>query len=276
MDKMSVFSDAVNSSFNYSEINWQGNTFLVDFSSKDSILKLLRVVTEEDDLNESIKQLPDPILKCTPYRKFQESSGNQNWVLYKESQYRVMDWDGDDYLQYVGKSSSPEQPINLSSMNGLFSGCTDLKELDLDDWDTSHVVDMQETFRRCRKLKVIKCANWDTSNVTRMDYMFAYCDSLPSIPLDNWDTGKVVDLTGMFLECKSLTSMNLSAWDIGNVKNMSGMFFGCASLTSLDLSGWECKDDAIRDNLFRICDSLQITNNQEFDKLLKKRDDNNG
>ena len=73
MDKMSVFSDVVNESFNYSEIEWGGNSYLVDFHNRESLVKLIKAVTGETDLNEDIKKLPDELLEQTSYSKFQRN-----------------------------------------------------------------------------------------------------------------------------------------------------------------------------------------------------------
>lgn len=41
MNRMDVFSSAINESFNYNEIEWQGNSYLVDFTNRNSLAKFI-------------------------------------------------------------------------------------------------------------------------------------------------------------------------------------------------------------------------------------------
>lgn len=273
MDKMSVFSDAVNESFNYTEITWKGNTYLVDFNNRGSLVKLIKAVTGESDLNEGIRQLPDEILEQTPYSKFQEhytesfsdkvsnvldkllhkrsNKAQGNWVLYKKDQYIPMQYLNDiAYLCYIGDSTTPEQPVNVKSTFRMFCDNRRLQSLDL--------------------------TKWDMSQVTNMYYMFGYCVNLTSVNLLNWDVSHVECMHGMFYRCESLISLDLSTWKCESCKDMQSMFFDCNSLTSLELAGWSILNDVMTDGMFVSCTSLQTTHNQEFDKLLKKRDEDNG
>lgn len=102
MNRIDVFSSAINESFNYNEIEWQGNSYLVDFTDKSSLAKFIKLITGEDDLNKGlaslallqdradflniiIKLLPDELLENTKYRKFQEQLSEHNWVCIMPS-----------------------------------------------------------------------------------------------------------------------------------------------------------------------------------------------
>lgn len=272
MDKMSVFSDVVNESFNYSEIEWGGNSYLVDFHNRESLVKLIKAVTGETDLNEGIKKLPDELLEQTSYSKFQEESGNRNWVLYNKKQYTVIDCHDYYYnrdikvIRYIGKSSQPFQPFNISTMDFLFYRCG-LHSLDLTRWDTSKIVSMQKTFFDCRWLISLNIASWDVHNVTVMASIFGNCQQLVFLDVADWNVAKVQNMFATFSNAFSLTLLNLTKWDTSNVIDMRSMFCNCRSLTEIDLSSWKKRGKAI-EKTFKNCKSLKTTHNPEFNRIL--------
>ena len=60
-------------------------------------------------------------------------------------------------------------------MNWMFWGCSSLKELNLNNFNTNNVTDMSYMFSRCSSLKVLNLINFNTNNVTYMSYMFSRC-----------------------------------------------------------------------------------------------------
>ena len=84
--------------------------------------------------------------------------------------------------------------------------------------------------------------NWDTSNVTDMDSMFYYCTNLTSLDLSNFDTSNVTNMQRMFNLCNSLEILNLSNFDTNKVTNMSSML-NCNKLHTLRLDN--CNNDTI-------------------------------
>lgn len=64
-------------------------------------------------------------------------------------------------------------------MNSMFFGCTNLKELDLTNFDTSSVNDMTQMFACCKSLKELDLRGFDTSKVGNNNTLFlADCISL--------------------------------------------------------------------------------------------------
>ena len=51
---------------------------------------------------------------------------------------------------------------------------------------------MKELFRNCDDLKYLNISNFNTSSVTNMDRMFSHCSSLTSLDLSHFDTSKYV------------------------------------------------------------------------------------
>ena len=64
-------------------------------------------------------------------------------------------------------------------MKAMFQDCNELEYLDLSNFDTSNVTDMEAMFNECHKLKEIKgINNFNTSKVTNMRTMFQECNEL--------------------------------------------------------------------------------------------------
>lgn len=138
----------------------------------------------------------------------------------------------------------------------MFFNCDNLATLDVSNWDTSYVTDMNNMFYGCSKLTTLDVSNWDTSKVTSMYYMFCNCDSLTTLNASNWDTSKVTDMGWMFFDCSSLTALDLSNWNTSQVTSMSNMFKGCSSLTTLNVSKWDTSQVTSMSQMFYRCSAL--------------------
>ena len=57
-------------------------------------------------------------------------------------------------------------------MYGTFDKCSKLKKLDLSNWDTSGVTNIDIAFRRMTNIEEIDLRNADFSNVTNTDTVF--------------------------------------------------------------------------------------------------------
>ena len=57
-------------------------------------------------------------------------------------------------------------------MRCMFSGCSSLKELNLNNFNTNNVIDMSEMFRLCTSLKVLNLNNFNTTKVIHMSDCF--------------------------------------------------------------------------------------------------------
>ena len=60
-------------------------------------------------------------------------------------------------------------------MSSMFSGCSSLKELNLNNFNTNNVTDMSAMFRGCSSLKELNFNHFNTNNVIDMRYMFTGC-----------------------------------------------------------------------------------------------------
>ena len=62
-------------------------------------------------------------------------------------------------------------------MSGMFYGCSSLKELNLNNFNTNNVTDMSYMFYGCSSLKELNLNNFITNNVTDVSYMFVGCSN---------------------------------------------------------------------------------------------------
>lgn len=109
-------------------------------------------------------------------------------------------------LRYLNTSS-------VTSMAGMFTGCTSLRYLNLGYFNTSNVRFTRDMFFECTSLETLDIRQFNISNVEDMSYMFAFCSSLKSIfCAKDWST-TLADADGMFEGCTSIQGQRGSAYD---------------------------------------------------------------
>ena len=128
----------------------------------------------------------------------------------------------------------------VTDMNSMFQYCNSLVFIDVSELNTNNVINMKnmfymDTWANPSILKSLNVSNWNVSNVTTMYSMFWGCSSLTSLDVSNWNVSNVTTMYSMFGTCSSLTSLDVSKWNVSNVNDISSMFYDCSSLTSLKL-----------------------------------------
>ena len=113
----------------------------------------------------------------------------------------------------------------LNSCNFMFFDCVSLSSIDLSNFNTQNVTNMESMFYNCNSLSSLDLSNFNTQNVTNMVYMFSDCNSLSSIDLSNFNTQNVTNMGYMFYNCNSLSSLDLSNFNTQKVTNMNYMFY---------------------------------------------------
>ena len=134
------------------------------------------------------------------------------------------DWPWDSYRESVKKVIVENGVKGNSRCGGIFYYTRNCIEMDLSNFDTSSVTNMQAMFYYCNSLTSLDLSGFDTSSVTDMRHMFSICNSLTSLDLSNFDTSSVTSMQSMFYSCNSLTSLDLSNFDTSSVTNMQYMF----------------------------------------------------
>ena len=122
---------------------------------------------------------------------------------------------------------------NNIKINGMFSGCKSVKQINLLKMNTSNAIDMSYMFDGCSSLKQLELFKLNTLNVTNMSHMFYGCSSLQEIDLSKFNTLNVTDMSHMFNGCSSLEYIDVSKFSTDKVNNMSYMFSCCSSLNSI-------------------------------------------
>ena len=130
----------------------------------------------------------------------------------------------------------------------MFSGCKEIKVLDLSNFNTSKVTNMEFMFDECIKLKEIKGINkFNTINVTSMYSMFQDCNQLEYLDLSGFNTSNVTNMGQMFKKCYKLKQIKgINNFNISNISKViykDEMFEECNELEYLILSKFNIKDD---------------------------------
>ena len=91
---------------------------------------------------------------------------------------------------------------NKNSTGGLwqtFVGCSSLETLNITGWKiTNKVTNLYATFDKCSKLKKLDLSNWDTTGVTDLNYTFRGMTNIEEIDLRRADFSNVTSTTSVF------------------------------------------------------------------------------
>ena len=96
----------------------------------------------------------------------------------------------------------------INSTACLFSGCKDISEIDLSDFNSSELMFIHGMFWNCESLTSINFMNFNTSKVLDMHFTFNNCQKLKDLNMSNFDTSSVTNMKSMFFDCFSLVSLN--------------------------------------------------------------------
>lgn len=165
-------------------------------------------------------------------------------------------------LNYV--SLSGLDTSGVTSMEGMFQGCTALKSVSLSGIDTSSVTSMRNMFESCSSMTYLNTIGMDTSAVTDMRSMFSNCSSMSTLSLNHLDTSSVTDMGGMFFNCSSASAIYVNSLDVSAVTDMALMFSYCTGLRTLELSGWDTSNVTDMNEMFS-CSSLTSLDLSSFD-----------
>ena len=118
-----------------------------------------------------------------------------------------------------------------TSMNQMFSGCSNLTSLDVSGFKTDRVKDMWKMFGGCSNLTTLDLSSFNTEHVLYLSDMFNGCYNLTSLDMSSFNTKKVTDMNTMFCGCSNLTTIYASElWDMSNVTTSNDMFYDCPKL----------------------------------------------
>ena len=225
------------------------------------------IMTEGLDFNAKLRSLETATNKIEHFKKSTvapAASVNAVNIEDEESDDEIKLWlDPTDKTAYY--YTEPEKVYLNTNSRGMFSFMSNLATLNLSNFDTSRVTDMQYMFSYASNLTSLNLSNFDTSKVTNMRYMFYGMSNLAILNLSSFDTSKVTNMNAMFYDVHSLITLNLSNFDTSKVTNMSYMFYGMRSLTTLNLSSFDTSKVTDMEAMFANMSSLISLNLSNFD-----------
>lgn len=283
-----------------------GHSFSQDFSSD------FNTEEEREEILEEREKCVKEILEVTGkhYDWYKEITGNKNWILYDTEQYEVRNYDDIEHLVFGRYLLDAETflcvrkdfkgklhlPINSSTCSFMFVD-SNVPEIDLTEFDTANVVNMDYMFLKADlgdrlkvnsftttqangsdqntltlntegitsmsgmfkdcKVKHLDLSSLRTHNVTDFSDMFYNCDSLIDLNVDGFDTSNAEDFNGMFHGCNKLTQLNVKHFNTNSVLHMSYLFSGCRRLKVIDLEGWDFSQVSDANEMFGYCGKLE-------------------
>lgn len=177
-----------------------------------------------------------------------------------------------DYGRHTDELDSLEEIKGLSYLNtsevtnmeGIFCGLTNLKTLNVDNFDTSEVTNMKNMFYDLTNLKTLNVDNFHTSKVTDMKNMFYHLTNLKTLNVDNFDTSNVTNMEGVFCGLTNLKTLNVDNFDTSNVTNMRSMFEGMASLEKINVNNFDTSKVGLMDSMFEGMTNLESLDLSHF------------
>lgn len=161
---------------------------------------------------------------------------------------------------------------SLQNLNTAFANNSFTNLQGLENWNVSHVTDMNSTFMGDTILNDLNAlVKWDISNVTNLSMMFNRDSNLVTLTgLENWNTSKVTNLYATFANEGSLVDASAIAnWNTSNVTNMSVLFAG-SNAQYVDFSNWDFSKVTSASNVIKNTQSvIYLGNNSTLtaDKL---------
>ena len=139
---------------------------------------------------------------------------------------------------YVAPEDVLKIPKYFFSSSNAFNTTEGHKIVSIKKWkiDTSNVVSSQSMFSTCSSLTYLDLQNFITSNITTMAGMFHTCSNLTNLDLTSFDVSNVTNMYNMFNNCSKLTNLNLTSFDNRKLTDMYNMFYNCTNINKLYLS----------------------------------------
>ena len=146
-----------------------------------------------------------------------------------------------------------------------FCNCSNLTDIEgIENLNTENVTNMRGMFFNCPNLSSLDLTNFSTGNVTDMNAMFGYCQ-LSSLDLTSFNTANVTNMYMMFIGCQNLSSLDLTSFNTANVTEMNFMFQGCSALTTIYASEMFVTDQVEGYDMFKYCTNLKDYSVREID-----------
>ena len=186
------------------------------------------IMTEGQDFNEKLKDLETWTNKIEHFKKSNvapAASMNTVNIEDEDSDYEIKLWlDSADKTAYY--YTEPEKVYLNENSSYMFVRTLNILDIDISNFDTSKVIDMEYMFMGMSSLTSLDISNFDTSKVTNMECMFYYMSSLTSLDISNFDTSRVTNMQNMFaLYDEDISKDKLEKIYVNNDFNTSQLTF---------------------------------------------------
>ena len=159
----------------------------------------------------------------------------------------------------------------IKSCEKMFYEISNLISVDLSNFDSSNVINMNEMFSGCENLINIDLSSFKSKNLKYMNEMFSGCENLIAIDLSSFDSKNIKNMEGAFEFCEKLINIDLSSFNTENLDNISDIFNGCINLENIDLTSFDFNKINNKKNIFGKCFNLKtIRINKNSLKYLDK------
>ncbi len=122
---------------------------------------------------------------------------------------------------------------NVTNLAYLFSGCNNITDIDMTDFNTSIVTDMSYIFNECTALAQLDISTFNTEKVENFTAAFKAIRGISILDLTVLDTSSATDMTQMFYGNDGIVELIITSFDTSKVEKMSRMFYGCSNLTKI-------------------------------------------
>ena len=102
----------------------------------------------------------------------------------------------------------------------MFAGCKNIISIDLTNFKSENVENMEYMFYKCENLKNINLLSLKTKNVNNMNYMFSRCNKIKNLDLSSFATKKNIKMNYIFENSKNLIYFNFYSYKERNKNAM--------------------------------------------------------
>lgn len=214
--------------------------------------------------------------------------------VLKEYGYKYYPKDKDELMKIIKDLVIHKHEMNLNCINiseitdmsDIFRDFSDyrnvdLSQLDISQWDVSHVTDFSRMFANCGKQLKLDLSNWDVKNGQKFSFMFWNCDSMDESDINTWTINPTAITTLMFdkdfditdgikiydrddLEFYLLTMItehkmtDFNHVDVSDITDFSHVLEYCPA--NIDISKWDVSKGVNFEGMFENSSELKTLN----------------
>ena len=127
----------------------------------------------------------------------------------------------------------------ITDITGMFSGLTNLKNINLSNWNTSSLESIPIAAFAGLSAETFDLSNWDVSSVTFIGASAFVFVTTDVFNLSSWDTSSITSIGGSAFYGLSADVFDLSGWDTSNFTGFGQNVFGNIKTKTFCLSDWD-------------------------------------